>query len=77
MEKLKRYGFTVWDDGATPIEDSSGAWVKFSDIKDILKPSHNKHIVQCTMWKMHDTLSCMVGFKKKCGKLPCIIAQHK
>ncbi len=38
--------------------------------------SNNKHPVRCSMYKMHGTLTCMVGFKNKCGKLPCMVAQH-
>lgn len=45
MKNLKRYEpmFIPYDRTSVKMdEDCEGEWVKFSDIKDILKPSHNK-----------------------------------
>ncbi len=44
MKNLKRYNFNYGPNWGGPPEVANckdGEWVKFSDIKDILKPSHN------------------------------------
>jgi hypothetical protein len=40
MENLKRYRIASYDDGYPAFVDPEGEWVKFSDIKDILKTTH-------------------------------------
>lgn len=65
MENLKRYDFDEYDSlyGAKFIEDATGEYVKFSDIKEILNTSTNSAspklptLVECERWYI----------KEKCG----------
>lgn len=41
MQILKRYCFdTHYNEGI--VQDDNGEWVKFADVEEALKPSHNK-----------------------------------
>ena len=69
MSNLKRYYFN--SDGmrldCAQCDNQHGEWVKFEDIKEVLKPSYNR--AKCVMLKHHRALR-LHGIKQ-CGSCGC------
>jgi hypothetical protein len=71
MKNLPRYTVFVSISCGKPVTsfklDPNGQWVNFSDLKDVLKPSHNTS--KCEMQKHHRALR-LHGIKQ-CGSCGC------